>query len=194
VTFTSLLKLLVALVLGLALGLGATWASLDKGIGFGLVRAGPWIAFPKAGSRGADPYARAALSRTGELPLDLAEGLAFTARWDSEGAALEAACAYRIEGPAPQARYWTLSALSADGRLVANAAERLAFTSAEIVRPERGGWSVRVGRQAQPGNWLPYGGQGPFQIVLRLYDTPVSATAASLRANDLPRIVREGCA
>ena len=32
----------------------------------------------------------------------------------------------------------------------------------------------------QPGNWLPLGVDGRFEVVLRLYDTPVSATAAAL--------------
>lgn len=189
----SLLRLLLVLCLGLAAGLGATWISVTRGLGFGAVAAGPWIGFPKSASPGADPYARAALARSGELPLDLAEGLAFTARTDSDGRALDSRCSYVVAGPLPQARFWTLAAPRSDGSFAANALGRLTFTSTEIIRRDGGAWSIVVSADASPGNWLPYRGAGPFQLVLRLYDTPASATAAALRADELPAIRRDSC-
>jgi hypothetical protein len=47
---------------------------------------------------------------------------------------------------------------------------------------------------AKPGNWLPVSPDlGRFVLQLRLYDTPVAASAKSLGAPDLPSIDREGC-
>ena len=76
----QLLKMILTVVAGIALGLAATFFTVERGLGFGAVRAGPWTGWPKTGAKDADPYARAVLSRTGELPLGIAEGLTFIAR------------------------------------------------------------------------------------------------------------------
>ena len=189
----NFLKTVVFAALGVALGLAATWASVERGLGFGAVRAGPWTAWPRSGSPEADPYARAVLSKTGEVPLGLGEGLTFTATTDSTGAALLGSCGYDFSGPVPPARYWTLTAATPDGRLIGNAANRYGFTSAEIVRQAGGTFSIAVARDVQPGNWLPLGNAETFQLVLRLYDTPVSATASALGAKTMPAIARTEC-
>lgn len=192
-SLSFLLRAGLVLICGTLLGLGATWGAVWKGFGFGAVAAGPWTAWPRAGSREADPYARAALSRTGEVPLDLTEGLTFFARADSAGADLSQRCRYVIAGPVPPARYWTLTVTNSEGALVANTAQRYGFTSAEILRDERGAFSIILSRTARAGNWLPWGGSGAPMLVLRLYDTPVSAAAGALGADALPAIVKEGC-
>lgn len=192
-SLSFLVRALSVLFFGTLLGLGATWAAVWKGFGFGAVVAGPWTAWPRAGLRDADPYARAALSRTGELPLDLTEGLVFFARADSAGDELSPQCRYAISGAVPPARYWTLTVTNADGELVANAARRYGFTSAEILRDERGAFSIGLAATARAGNWLPYAGRTPPMLILRVYDTPVSAAASALGAADLPSIVKEGC-
>ena len=102
----------MTLVLGVALGLALTWAAVERGYGFGAVKAGPWTAWPRTGSPDADPYARAVLSRSAEIPLALAEGLTFTATSDSGGVPLDGACRYTLSGaptaisntPAPSRR------------------------------------------------------------------------------------------
>lgn len=187
------LRALAVLFFGAFLGLGATWAAVWKGHGFGAVVAGPWIAWPRAGSQAVDPYSRAALSRTGELPLDLTEGLVFFARTDSAGAELAPQCRYLISGAVPPARYWTLTVATQEGALAPNPAKRYGFTSAEILRDERGAFSIVVSPEASAGNWLPYSASQLPLLILRVYDTPVSAAASALGAADLPSIVRENC-
>jgi hypothetical protein len=186
-------KALVVAVLGVALGLAATFVSVEHGLGFGAVRAGPWTAWPRSGAPDADPYARAALARSGELPLGLSEGLTFIAAADSAGAALKTDCAYEISGAMPVARFWTLTASSATGGLIGNAANRYGFTSTEILREARGAFVISAARGVQPGNWLPLGGPDGFVLTLRVYDTPVSATASALRAASLPLIKKMSC-
>lgn len=189
----NFLKTLAAVVLGAALGLAATFAAVERGFGFGAVRAGPWTGWPKTGSRDADPYARAVLSRTGETPLGSAEGLGFVARGDSSGALLDPRCDYSVRGPVPAARWWTLSAMTPEGRLIENPARIYGFTSAEIVRGANGGFDIAVSRAARPGNWLPVAPDRPFVLALRLYDTTISATASALDGISMPVISRGRC-
>ena len=189
----NFIKTLLSLAFGVALGLGLTWASIERGYGFGAVKAGPWTAWPRTGSPEADPYARAVLSRSAEIPLGLAEGLMFLATADSDGAALTSACSYRFSGAIAPARYWTLTLGDTRGALVENAAARYGFTSGEILRDSGGRFDISIARAVQPGNWLPIGETKLFSLVLRLYDSPVSATAAALERSAMPAIERVAC-
>ncbi len=191
---TNFLKTFTALVTGLGLGLLATWFAVERGAGFGAVRAGAWTGWPKSGSPNADPYARAEMSRTGELPLGNVEGLSFVARTDSAGARLDPRCEYRVRGPVPPSRWWTLSAMTPDGRLLDTPARIFGLTSAELTRNSEGEFEIIVASQARPGNWLPVAGAAKFILSLRLYDTTVTATKSSLSASLLPQIVRGACA
>jgi hypothetical protein len=92
----------------------------------------------------------------------------------------------------PQARIWTLAAYAPDGALVANPAGRLVLTAAEAVGGADSG--VAVSQEPQPGNWLPLGSMDRFVLVLRLYDTPLSALASALDGARLPLIERRSCA
>jgi hypothetical protein len=186
------LNAFVTMACGLALGLLATWAALDAGYGFGPLVAGPWTAWPQTGAPDIDPYARAALARRGEAPLARELGLSFVARTDSSGEPLDGRCNYRISSPAPPARFWSLGLFDANGALLANDAQRYAFTSGEILRREGGGFDIEVGRSARPGNWLSPGKAHSFVIALRLYDTSVDV-AAKPDPSAFPSIVRGSC-
>ena len=190
----NFIKSVIVALTGVMLGLAATWLSIEKGHGFGAVRAGPWIGWPRAGSPSADPYARAAISRTGEVPLSLAEGLSFQAHEDSAGQPLQRNCVYTIEPPIPVARYWSLSVSTPDGAALSNDFDRSGITSSEIIRSGSGTFKIVMAQGVQPGNWLPLDSTGPFVLVLRLYDTPVSAATSALRASDMPAIKRGACA
>lgn len=189
---TNYLKAFVVMIAGLLIGFAMTAVSLGLGRGFGALSAGPWTAWPRHGAGDIDPYARAMLARTGEAPLGRDQGLAFVARVDSRGATLDGRCVYRIVDPTPAARYWTLGAATTSGALIDNPAQRYAFTSAEILRREGGGFEIDVAREARPGNWLPTR-SGPFLLILRLYDTALDTEVAPDPAT-FPKILELGCA
>jgi hypothetical protein len=180
---------------GAALGLGATSLAVTRGFGFDRVQAGPWRGIPPVPATGGDPYARAAVSRSGQAPLGSAEGLGFTATTDSSGAKLNASCDYRISGAMPSARFWTLTVTGPKGELVAGGEgrPRAGFTSSEILRDAQGGFEIRLSREARAGNWLRLVTPGAFMLALRLYDSPHSLSAGALGAAEMPAIVTERC-
>ena len=181
-----------ALLLGAGLGLSSAYLVLHRGYPLGSVRAGIWTAWPRIGSREADPYARAVLARRGDIPLGIGEGLALTAAGDEAGRPFDTACTYRITSPTPPARVWTLTVNDGD-RPVATESGRRSFTSAEILRDAEGGFEVLLSREAQPGNWLPLPESGRVQLTLRLYDTPAATSSAALDPRTVPPMTRLEC-
>jgi hypothetical protein len=191
---SALLRLAATLLAGLAGGLALTFLALQNDLRFDRVENGPWSAWLRPAGTAFDPYARANLARTGELPLTLGEGIMLVARTDSAGAPLDLACRYSLAGVVPAARLWTLAAYRPDGMLAASPAGRHHLTSAQVLRQQDGAVAVRIGRETSAGNWLPVSGRGAFVLVLRLYDSPLSASSGSVRLTRLPAITREGCA
>jgi hypothetical protein len=189
----TLIKVVLACVIGLVIGLWATLYSLRNMQGFDAVTIGAWTVSEKAGTSEADPYTRAAIERSGEIPLGLGEGLQFIARSDDSGAALDARCAYLVGRTTPPARYWTLSLIDRRGFPIENPAARYGFRSSEVLRSADGRFVIAVSASAHSGNWLPIGAKGRFALALRLYDSPVSATAEAIDKDALPKIVRESC-
>src|SRR5271165_4149026 len=96
-------------LLAAAIGLGATWLSLTRGVAFGSLTIGAWTAWPKSGSVDIDPYARASIARSGELPTGTGDGVAFYAHTDDRGSNLDGRCTFTISGMTPPARYWTVT-------------------------------------------------------------------------------------
>ena len=188
----ALLATVAILAIGAGVGLAGPWVAVERGAGFGAVRVGPWTAFPRNGSLEADPYSRAIVAKSGGLPLGLGEGLSFTASRDSEGRPLIGSCTYRVVGRVPQTRFWTLTLETPGGALVPNPARRYGFTSAEIVRDGRGVFTVTVAPDVQPGNWLPVR-EGRFELVMRLYDTPLSGTSTVIDPGRMPQILQDRC-
>ncbi|MCB5176313.1 MULTISPECIES: DUF1214 domain-containing protein [Microvirga] len=186
------LLIVYALLLALGLGLGTAYWALKGDPPFGGVRLGPWETWPRLGSPQADPYMRAIVARRGEIPLATGEGLALTARVDSEGRRLDAGCSYRIGSVMPPARLWTLTLYDSEGRLPPSELGRSSFTSAEIVRAPDDTFSIALSRNLTAGNWLQVPAGGPFSIVLRLYDMP-GAAGSNLEASAYPIIERVGC-
>jgi hypothetical protein len=176
-----------------AIGLGTTWLALTRGTAYGGVTLGAWTASPKSGTPSIDPYERAMVARTGELPVGSGDGVAFYARADDGGQPLDGRCDVLLSGTTPQARYWTLTLYDPEGRLVGNTMERYGFTSHEIVRRVDGSFEINVGARARPGNWLPTGGVERYLLVLRLYDTPVGVATRSVREAPMPAISKRAC-
>ncbi len=163
-----LIKAFIACVVGLALGLWATALSLRNGRGFDAITIDAWTVSEKAGAPDADPYTRANLERSGEIPLAAGESLQFIASADDSGAALSARCVYLVGHATPPARYWTLSLVDRQGFPIENPAARYGFRSSEILRSADGGFDIAVSAGAHSGNWLPIGSKNRFALALRL--------------------------
>ena len=187
-----LVDLAIAVIVAVAVGISSAWYAVDRGRFFGAVSVGGWTAWPQEGTPNADPYSLAMLARTGEVPLGAGEGLSFTADKDAAGELLSGKCTYDIVGNTPAARLWTLTAYDADGRLMANVARRPGFHSREIARDAKGDFVIRAASATQSGNWLPIGTSSAFQLVLRLYDTPLT-TGSQLAELAMPAIHKVGC-
>ena len=188
-----LLGSLLALVIAAAVGLGTTWLTLSRGMAFGAIPIGAWTAWPKTGTRDIDPYARAAIARTGELPVGSGDGVAFYARADDSNRPLDGRCDVAVTGTTPQARFWTVTLYDPQGRLVGNSIDRHGFTSQEIVRQSDGSFDIVIAPRARSGNWLPTGGIDSYVLVLRLYDSPVGVATRAAREVPMPAIAVRSC-
>lgn len=184
---------LLALVLATAIGLGATWITATRGVNVGTLTIGAWTARPRTGTSDVDPYARAAIARSGELPVGTGDGIAFSAATDDAKRPLDGRCDIVVSGVTPPARFWTLTLYDPKGQLVANGINRYGFTSQEIVRGSDGTFEVRIASRARTGNWLPTGGIDRYMLVLRLFDTPVGLATRTQRDAPMPAIVTMGC-
>jgi hypothetical protein len=184
---------LFAFLIATVVGLGATYLALTRGAAFGALTIGAWTAWPKTGTADADPYARASIARTGQLPIGLGDGVSFSAQTDDKGKILDGRCDVVLEGITPTARFWTLTLYNVAGQLVANSVNRYGFTSQEIVRRADGGFEIAVGPRANAGNWLPTGGVERYVLVLRLYDTAVGVSTRAGREAPMPTVTTRGC-
>ena len=191
------MRLLIGLLFSFAVaaifGLGLTQYALTRGTAFGAITIGAWTAWPKTGTADIDPYARAAIARSGELPIGSGDGVAFFASTDDLGRPLDGRCAVTLAGTTPAARFWTITLYDLDGRLVPNAADRYGFTSQEIARRADGSFEIVLAPRARPGNWLPTGGIERYALMLRLYDTPVGVATRTQRDAPMPQISTVGC-
>jgi hypothetical protein len=176
-----------------AVGLGATWLALNQGTAFGAVTLGAWTAWPKNGTTEIDPYARAGIARSGQLPVGSGDGVAFYARTDDRGRPFDGRCDVLVSGTTPPARFWTMTLYDPDGRLVANSVNRHGFTSQEIVRRADGSFEIVIAPRARAGNWLPAGGIERYVLVLRLYDTPVAVATRTGREAPMPAVAQGPC-
>ncbi|MDQ0394551.1 DUF1214 domain-containing protein [Labrys monachus] len=197
ISLRDLAGLVWALIVAAALGLGLTWWTTSERFRPGSLRIGSWTAWPLPDPQDADRYIRARIARSGDLPLGPGEGLAFTALADSDGVPLDGRCRYRIVPILPPARWWTLAIYDGAGRTIANPSARHGFISSAVLRGPGGVAAVTVAPDVQPGNWLP-SAPGPFRLVLRLYDSPISGGWAlserSERVNvSMPEIRRDEC-
>jgi hypothetical protein len=192
-TMRSLFGLIIAFAIAAAIGLGATYFALTHAVTFGSLTIGAWTTWPKTGTSGIDPYARAAIARSGELPMSSGDGVAFYARADDKGRTLDGRCDAIVSGVTPQARFWTLTLYDGDGHIVANSVNRYGFTSQEIVRRADGSFEIAVAPRARAGNWLPTGGVDTYVLLLRLYDSPVGVATRTGREAPMPEIVQRGC-
>ena len=187
-----LIGLLLSFVIAAGIGLGSTWFALTQNLAFGSLSLGAWKAYPRNGTSGIDPYARAAIARNGELPVGVGDGIAFTASADDEGRPLDGRCGVVVRGITPPARYFTMTLYTPSGRLVANSLDRHGFTSQELIRDSAGEFEIQVSPRARPGNWLPTGGIENYVLMLRFYDTSLGIATRAGREAPMPAIQATG--
>jgi hypothetical protein len=180
-------------LLGLALGLLITRGAISERLPIAVDTIGPWRVEARAGEADADPYTRARIERSGEIPLGLGEGLRMTTRADSDGGRLDPRCAYKVGPKMPPARFWTLEVTDLAGFPTANSADRYGLRSTEILREADGSFTVWVSPRAHPGNWLPVGEAARFALTLRLYDPALGGAAVGFENAIAPSVVKERC-
>ena len=184
---------LVTLMIATIVGLGTTWMTATRGVNVGTIKIGAWTARPRTGTSDIDPYSRASVARSGELPVGTGDGVMFTATTDDTGRQLDGRCDVVVKGVTPAARFWTLTFYDPKGRLVANSLQRHGFTSQEIVRGSDGSFEIRITSRSRAGNWLPTGGLDRYILALRLYDTPVGVGTRTQKDAPMPSIMTVGC-
>lgn len=184
---------LLALILAAAIGLGATWMTATRGTDLGTLTIGAWTARPRTGTVEVDPYSRASIARSGELPIGAGDGVAFAATRDDRKRTLDGRCDVVVSGITPPARFWTLTLYDSKGRLVPNSLQRYGFTSQEIIRGADGAFELHMASRSRAGNWLPTGGIERYTLVLRLYDTPVGVATRTQRDAPMPSVTTVSC-
>lgn len=188
-----LLNFFIVLMIGLALGGLATQISIRQSHGLGAINVGPWSAWPFVGGAEVDPYTSARATADGTLPLGAAEGLAFEANSDNNNELLRLECSYVIAGNTPPSRIWTLAAYTPEGdSIIVDDTEVAATHSGKVLRFPDGSFSISASPQPKSGNWLRLHETGPFKLVLRLYDTPITSNSGVIDPV-MPTITREGC-
>lgn len=189
--------LLIATAAAVAV-LGGLWSSrqaIDTGWPFATTTIDGWRQWQNAGLVSADPYTRAHYLSIGSLPVSSEIGGEFEARTDDSGARLHSSCNYTLAGTAARGVWWSVAVFDDSGRLIPNAASRHAFTSDTTAAKADGSYTVTLGRDARPGNWLPTGGAGRLVVVFTVLDAGarLAADARGTRAAALPVIQRDGC-
>ena len=189
----SFIELSVVVFFGLTLGGLLAWFSIQNSNGFAALKVGQWTAWPLEGSINADPYSKAKVAADGKVPLGAAEGLALHAKTDRRGDGLLRNCQYRIDGQTPPARFWTLSAHELNGDVLRRpSGNPSSIVSRSIVRQSDGSFDLQLGPKFAPQNWLKTSGEGRFELILRLYDTPLTSTSGIVDTK-MPAITLLGC-
>lgn len=187
---------LIFAALSLVLGLGSARHMVDSGFVLVISRAGPWQSWVHAGSLTADPYTRAHIARSGQLPITSASGLTYFATTDGKGRTLHSDCEYEIVARPLSAVWWTIAVFDSYGKLVPNKASRHAFSSQSLTILPDQTQRIVLAPEARPGHWLPSGDVGDLTLVLRII-RPLAVEGGEITsrvdADTLPRIRRVKC-
>ena len=187
------LRLVAVIAIGVVVGLGSAFLTVETDVTFDRLVLGAWVAHPVQGTPNADPYSAATHARTGRVPLASGEGLIFFATHDTDGVSLSPRCEYAIMGRAAPARLWTLTALDSNLRLTETASTRAGLHSRHILRRPDGSFHIHAAPRARAGNWLPTTPQARGLVfALRLYDTPLT-TGTGVANVPMPILERRSC-
>jgi hypothetical protein len=190
----SWVKYCVAIVAGLALGLGAAWAITGQGLRGGDIRNGIWTTSLNYGVKDTDLVTRAAVARDGLLALPATETVYWSARADAEGKPLDGKCRYSLSGPKLDARWWSVTIYDTRGYLMAGKVPVWSVNGANVPLDSAGRWRVEISPQRPvSGGWLPSDDTQTFHLTLRMYN-PGKGFMANPAKAELPKVKREDCA
>jgi hypothetical protein len=184
-------KILAMLIVGIALGLATTWATAIRGSIGGGVNDGPWQTSLYTGSSEGGPYLRARIAVHGLLALSREETVYYTALNDSDGAAFDGNCTYRLEGRDPPARWWSITAYGADDFLIPNEFDRYSVSMNSVGRNPDGSFTVTLSKAKADGNWIPVI-PGRFDLTIRLYNPQAEVVAEPAKV-PLPSVKKVSC-
>ncbi len=185
-------KFAVFAVLGAALGyFPALYLAVGNAFS-GAVRAGQWTVWPNAGGVGATPYSRLHFFLSGQLPPSHFNRLDFETSRDEAGRALDAACDYLLEGPAPPVRWWALSIYPEDGGASGAGGNVTEISSFDAITGKNGAVRIHISALARPGNWIKPPAEGKMTLALRLFNAG-ALSREKLLAHAPVKVVRETC-
>jgi hypothetical protein len=184
------LGILVALVLGSVIGVGSAILAYDGIAGMRSVYNGPWQTNLAVGSEEASPYLRASVAVHGLLALNQSETIYYHAYGDESGKVFDGNNVYRIEGKAPDARWWSITLYGADDFLIPNELNRYSYSGNSVAYDKDGKFTIYLSKTRKPGDWLPLGDHNRFSLSLRLYN-PGESVRKNPAGIELPHIVRE---
>ena len=182
----------ICVLLGLLAGGGAAVQAVRQGFSDGTLASGPWETGKDFGSADASALVRARVALRGLLALPRSEAMYFTARTDSNGAALDGSCRYEIRGGRFDARWWSVTLYDRAGWLVPNPWHRHSVGSGAVPGESADAWSIAVAPAEQPGLWIPSTGAPQFDLTLRLYH-PGSTLREAPQQSVMPEIRRLAC-
>lgn len=188
------------LLLALALGAGsALWLAGWLPMGSPVVAAGGisvdgWVTHRAIGSEAANPWLRAYVARRGLLALNRSEAIYYTRYDDSDGAPLNAACAYVVEGLPPDGGWWSLTLYAADDYLAVNGDNAHSVNADGVSTGNDGQWRATV--QAEPPGdgsaWISSRSAWRYSLTFRVYQ-PSPALQDDPSRLAPPRVIRLGC-
>lgn len=183
----------VAIIIGLALGVGSGWAALQFGQGNFSERFGGWSFNRAAGSSAAGPYTRAIIAKAGLLALSSREAVYFTLDRDEQGRPLDEGCVYDLTSPPLPARWWSVTLYASDNYLARNTDYAPSVDASRVLTGPNGDWRVRVSPvRGEAANWVSSRNAGRgFTLTLRLYNADDGFRPS---ADILPTLATVSCA
>lgn len=148
-----------------------------------VITIGAWKTDALAGHADAGLYTRATVALNALFALSREETMYYIASSDDTGQPLRSTCSYLVEGAAPQARWWSITAYADDMFLFDAPNQHYSLNATQARLNPQDHFSVRTGplesgQRMPQTHWLPTPGQRGVILTLRLYNPD-----ASLQAN-----------
>lgn len=181
----------ISLVVAILLATGASFLAINRQE-VGTINIGPWQTNNHAGSSKAGLYLRAWVALNAPWALNSSEVIYFLAFKDSQGLELDCNCHYRIEGPEPQARWWSIAAYE-DLHFIPNPINRFSLNANTTEFSNNFTFTINLAPDAGHINWLPgCKNGGKLALALRCYG-PSPELSSDIANAQLPTITKISC-